>query len=300
MDQGDGPHAGPADSDARTPGRVLREAREAAGLSVEQVSASTCIRGAIVRDLEADRTGSSGGHVYARGHVRSIAVLVGSDPVALVALFDAASGVLPVAAAGPLTMPTPPTVSTTGAPASSRRPTRRDAPVRAGGLRVPVAARPERRGPHWLAAAVVAAGVLVVLIAVGTFTGGPRPQQGESALITAGAPPRPGTTQQPSAAAQPPAPDAVAQRPAPTGAELRVRLIGGSSWISVKGTRGRLFEGVLRSGQYRDFRDARKLTLIVGDAGSVSLVCGGKDLSHAGRGGSVKRFTCSAGGLVKA
>ena len=52
-------------------------AREAAGLTVEDVSGETCIRGTLIRDIEADRFASSGAPVYARGHVRAIARAVG-------------------------------------------------------------------------------------------------------------------------------------------------------------------------------------------------------------------------------
>ncbi|MBW8821870.1 MAG: helix-turn-helix domain-containing protein, partial [Streptomyces sp.] len=48
-------------SDDLTLGAALRRAREAAGLSVEDVSADTRIRATLVRDLEADRFTSSGG-----------------------------------------------------------------------------------------------------------------------------------------------------------------------------------------------------------------------------------------------
>ncbi|MGB8652780.1 MAG: helix-turn-helix transcriptional regulator, partial [Mycobacteriales bacterium] len=75
-----------------TLGAALRAAREAAGLSIEQVSADTRIRATLVRDLEGDRFASSGGTVYARGHVKSIASTLHTDPAPLLALFDAAQG----------------------------------------------------------------------------------------------------------------------------------------------------------------------------------------------------------------
>jgi len=73
-------------------GTALRSAREAAGATVEQVSADTRIRVTLIRDLEADRFASSGGAVYARGHLRAIASAVGADPAPLVARFDAEQG----------------------------------------------------------------------------------------------------------------------------------------------------------------------------------------------------------------
>src|SRR3954468_12570417 len=82
--------------DELTLGAALRAAREAAGLTVEQVSADTRIRATLVRDLEADRFASSGGAVYARGHVKSIASTLKVDAAPLLALFDKAEGNPPI------------------------------------------------------------------------------------------------------------------------------------------------------------------------------------------------------------
>ena len=55
---------------------------------------------------------------------------------------------------------------------------------------------------------------------------------------------------------------------------------------------------MLPTGTVRDFRDPQQLRLIVGNAGAVNLVCGGKDLGPAGGAGKVRRFTCNASGIV--
>ena len=56
----------------------LQQAREAAGLSVEQISAITNIRAGVIRDLENNSVEVCGGIAYARGHVRSIAKAINS------------------------------------------------------------------------------------------------------------------------------------------------------------------------------------------------------------------------------
>ena len=73
-------------------GESLAQARQQRGLSVEDVSAATRIRGTLIRAIEADEFGPCGGAVYARGHIRSIARVVGADPTPLVAEYDSASG----------------------------------------------------------------------------------------------------------------------------------------------------------------------------------------------------------------
>ena len=56
----------------------LQQAREAAGLTVEQISAITNIRAGVIRDLEINSVEICGGIAYARGHVRSIAKAINS------------------------------------------------------------------------------------------------------------------------------------------------------------------------------------------------------------------------------
>jgi cytoskeletal protein RodZ len=61
-------------------GETLAEARHQAGLSVGQVSEQTRIRPPIIRSIEADDYEACGGDFYARGDIRSIAEVVGTDP----------------------------------------------------------------------------------------------------------------------------------------------------------------------------------------------------------------------------
>jgi len=73
-------------------GDTLAEARRQAGLTVTQVSQQTRIRETIIRGIERGDFSACGGDFYARGHIRSIARVVGLDPDALVAEYDAAHG----------------------------------------------------------------------------------------------------------------------------------------------------------------------------------------------------------------
>jgi cytoskeletal protein RodZ len=73
-------------------GESLAEARRQAGLSVAQVSQETRIRESIIRDIEQDDFSACGGDFYARGHIRSIAGVVGADSVPLIREYDAEHG----------------------------------------------------------------------------------------------------------------------------------------------------------------------------------------------------------------
>jgi len=71
-------------------GGALAEARTEAGMTVTQVSERTRIREKIIRDIEHDDYSACGGDYYARGHIRAIARVVGTDPVPLIEEYDAA------------------------------------------------------------------------------------------------------------------------------------------------------------------------------------------------------------------
>jgi cytoskeleton protein RodZ len=253
-----------------TAGAALRAAREAAGLTVEQVGATTRIRAALVRDLEADRFASSGGAVYARGHVRALAHAIGVDACPLVERLDRALGETP-------------------RPVEARVPV--DVPRRVTAIGpVPVETALDRRRPRWVAAGVVAAAVLAVLFVVGSALddrGGPR---GSVQLLTAPAPDSPG----PAAPPAPPPP------PAPTGAELVLSISGGVSWISVSSPSQLLFEGEVADGWSQTFRDGGPLRLRVGNAAAVQVGCAGAPPAPAGGRGQVMTLLCAPDGLSRA
>jgi hypothetical protein len=70
-------------------GGALAEARTEAGLTIAQVSERTRIRETIVRSIELDDYSACGGDYYARGHIRAIARVVGTDPRPLIEEYDA-------------------------------------------------------------------------------------------------------------------------------------------------------------------------------------------------------------------
>jgi cytoskeletal protein RodZ len=73
-------------------GESLADARREAGLTVTQVSQQTRIRETIIRGIEQGDFSACGGDFYARGHIRSIAGVVGTDPRPLISEYDAEHG----------------------------------------------------------------------------------------------------------------------------------------------------------------------------------------------------------------
>jgi cytoskeleton protein RodZ len=71
-----------------SPGALLRSAREACGLSIEEVADRLRLNEALVLAMEEDRLGLLGAPVFARGHLRNYAALVGAAEREILAAFD--------------------------------------------------------------------------------------------------------------------------------------------------------------------------------------------------------------------
>ena len=266
MHDEDRSRAAGVDATDGTVGVRLRAAREAAGLTVEQVCATTRIRPQVLRDLERDELGSAGTAVYTRGHIRAVARAVGADPQPLVQAFDRQVGVAPPSLPGDRPLPVP-------APRQAVR-----------GLAVPVAAPPERTQPRWVTAAVAVLAVLVALLVVGSFT---RDEPD-------GADVEPVATEQ---AAPPAATAAPAPPPPPARAEL-VLAARGTSWLSVRAGEATMFEGTVQPGWTQRFADPARVEARIGNAAAVDWACGGPPVP-GGDEGAVVELACTPQGPVR-
>jgi cytoskeleton protein RodZ len=250
-------------------GAALARAREERGLSVEDVSAATRIRGGLIRAIEADDYGPCGGLVYARGHIRSIGHFIGIDPEPLVADFDAEHS---IDVAAPVVVPAQPTDTD-------------------------LVARADRRGPNWTAAMVVVLVVICVVAAVGLLRGGNHPGSPSGPTANVSAPPVVSSSS-PPAPASPPA-SAVAQVPTDQAVVL-IRVTSDRTWLSVQNFAGRvLFQGLLAGGESRAFRDAKGLRLVIGNAPVVQLVADGREIGAPRSSGNVAHVTVQPGGDVQ-
>ncbi|MBA3233363.1 MAG: helix-turn-helix domain-containing protein [Propionibacteriales bacterium] len=236
-------------------GRTLTQAREHAGLSVGEVADATRIRRTLIYAIECDDFSGCGGDFYARGHIRTIAHTVGTDPKPLHDVFEARH--------------------------------RTAVPPRATEVfESETAARPERRGPNWSAAMAAA---LVLVLAYGVFqavTGGE--QQGPTAGLES---PSAGVTEQETeeqASEQPNGSDAVAQ--APRDRVTVVLRATDRSWVQATTASGKeLFQGLLERGQVKTFTDRQRVRLVVGNAGAVRMTVNGTNVGTPGRPGQVAR-----------
>jgi cytoskeletal protein RodZ len=71
-----------------TVGESLTQARYQAGLTIDELSERTKIRGTVIRSIEADDYAACGGDLYVRGYVRAIAGAVGVDAQGLIREYD--------------------------------------------------------------------------------------------------------------------------------------------------------------------------------------------------------------------
>ncbi|RVX38086.1 cytoskeletal protein RodZ [Nonomuraea polychroma] len=236
-------------------GAMLAAARQSAGLTVAQVSAATRIREAIIHDLEQDDYDQCGGKFYARGHVKAVAKAVGLDPEAVVHLYDQQQG---------------------GAPR----------PVRAAAVfqtdkKVHV---PERRGPNWTMALgvalaiVVAFGMMRVLGGTGDQAQTPGVRQ-VSARPTV--PPNTPITETPKSSRK------VSGKRMVT-VQIRAKR---TSYVNLHDAKGRrLFSGTLQAGRVSTWRTPEKVNLVLSDAGAVSVLVNGEQVTGlGGRGEAVQR-----------
>ncbi|RFU38397.1 DUF4115 domain-containing protein [Actinomadura logoneensis] len=233
-------------------GETLARERERAGLTITQVSLRTRIRESVVRGMEHDDFTACGGNFYARGHIRSVARVIGIDPEPLVQQFDEAHG---------------------GAP----QPASATASVFEADQQVPLRGR---RSPNWTAAMAVA---LVLVIGYGVFQvlsrgGG----EHHTAQQVAGTPVGAGTA----------APDPTPASPTPSatphkGVQIKLKARR-STWVQVRGDKGRpLFAGVVQEGDSKHWSAHKVIRIVVGDGGGVRLTVNGQDIGKAGKTGRV-------------
>ncbi|MFE3327227.1 helix-turn-helix domain-containing protein [Streptomyces sp. NPDC059176] len=254
------------DGDPPSIGRSLQQARSDAGLTIDEVSASTRVRVPIVQAIEQDDFSRCGGDVYARGHIRTLARAVGLDPEPLVEQYDAEHGGRP-------------------------------APTPAAPLFEAERIRPEPRRPNWTAAMVAAIVAVIGFVGFTLFSGA---DDGASTKkVAEGAAPDKPSAKPPATKPAPPKPEpsdsAIAAVPQDK-VTVKLSAVDDKSWISAKSANGKLlFDGLLLKGQSKTFQDDERVDLILGNAGAIELFVNGKKLEDKFEDGQVERLSYSKG-----
>jgi cytoskeletal protein RodZ len=239
-------------------GSMISKARKDAGLSIDDLSAATNIRGPLLRDMEADNFSQCGGDTYARGHLRNIATKLGLDPQIFLTAFEDEQMHVDRSM--------------------------QDLLVENSVMREPS----EARKVSWKVlvtisvASLFVAGLAQIIVSNNSTPDIP-------ALIEESAAP----TESPSATTEATPVEESTPDDQPTistgqGVEVVISATRAKSWLFVSDATGRiLFSGQIATGVTKTFSSDQQLNLKVGNAGGVDLSVNGKKIDSLGVDGQV-------------
>ena len=225
-------------------GTSIAKARALAGLSIDELSAITKLRATLLREMEADVFTHCGGRMYARGHVRNIAVALKVDDKEFLRIFDEEQGV--------------------------EKRTMRDLLVENSVMRQPE----EVRKVSWKALVIISlislALIGLIQIIVSNVSGSTSSEVAIEAPTTATPTPTTSAAEQNIYSTG-------------KGVEVIVATTRAKSWLFVSDSQGRtLFSGQLPQGVSKVFTSESQLDLKVGNAGGVDLQVNGKKIKAIG------------------
>jgi len=234
-----------------TLGSMISKARIDARLSVEDLSAATNIRGALLRQMEANDFSQCGGETYARGHIRNIAQRLGVDPQIFLTVFEEEH--------------------------MQADRSMQDLLVETNAMKQPE----EVRKVSWKVLATISVASLFVVGLVQIIV-----SNTSSPEIPA---PISSVTASPSTSATPEAsPSGEATLSTGTGVEAVITASRAKSWLFVSDSSGRtLFSGQISRGTTKTFTTDVSLNIKIGNAGGVDLVVNGKKIDSVGADGEV-------------
>lgn len=243
-------------------GSELKSAREAAGLSLDEVATKTKLRSSLIAAIENEDFSLCGGDVYARGHIRVLATLYRIDSTYLLEIFDKNFGVSE-------------TALNDLAERNSQNLDRRSSVT-------------------WKSLSAAAAVVLFGAVFLSNQMSGNDGNAGNdgndgnagngasnSSSVAAG-----NNSPSPSDSQSLPAVASVDE-----GVKVRLTVVKSYSWISVTAADGSsLFTGQIEKGEVREFTDPQVLRLVIGNAGAVSVNVNGVEKGISGAIGEVVRL----------
>lgn len=232
-------------------GSMITQARKSAAMSIDDLSAATNIRGPLLKEMESDNFSHCGGETYARGHLRNIAVKLGTDPQIFISAFEEEQ-------------------------MQSER-SMKDLLVENSVMKQPE----EARKVSWKVLAAISigslgiAGLVQIIVSNTSSPTIPAPVSSISATPT--------TTTAPT-----PEPSEKATVSTGSGVEVVIEASRAKSWLFVSDASGRtLFSGQISTGTTKTFSSDLSLNFKIGNAGGVDLVVNGKKIESVGVDGEV-------------
>ena len=235
-------------------GSMITQARKSAGLSIDDLSASTNIRSSLLREMESDSFHNCGGETYARGHIRNIATKLGVDPLIFIAAFEEEQ------------MHTDRSM--------------KDLLVENSVMRQPE----EARKISWKVLATISVASLFVVGLAQIIISNTATVEIPAPIAST----TPSESASPSTEATEPTPTEEATVSTGTGVQLIISAERAKSWLFVSDASGRtLFSGQISRGTTKTFNTDVSLNVKIGNAGGVDLTVNGKEVDSIGADGEV-------------
>ena len=237
-----------------TLGSTIRDAREAARISLESLSESTSIRIGLLTELENNNFSHCGGDTYARGHLRNIANRIGLNPQILIDLYNDQH--------------------------STENRAIQDLLVENNIMQVPR----EKKTISWKVPALVSVTILFVIASVQIVTSNqdssPTPAPSVSASKSAEPTPAPTESSTPTPPpTQSPAP-AVTSKSGPV--ELTLVASRGNSYIHIVVDGSQAEKGSMFQGESKTFKGKKVISIYLSNPAGLDLTHNGKQLAPLG------------------
>ncbi len=239
-------------------GQTLINARKQAGITLEELSKRTNIRATLLSEFEANKFINAGGDAYARGHLRTIARVLGVSAEDLLQQFD-----------------------------EEHAQERRALHDQLAESNV-TAAFPEKSKITYKQLVAISLVGMVAIFGISFIVNSTGSNNGSKATPTS----------KPTASATPsnlpsntPSPSATSEiKTYSSGSDVQVKLeaVNGSSWLFVSDAAGiTLYSGRATQGETFLFSSTETVNLRVGNAGAVKLTVNGKEVPSIGVDGEV-------------
>ena len=239
-----------------TLGSMIEEARKAAGFSLAELASATNIRATVLNQIEKDDFSNCGGHTYARGHIRNIAIALKTDQAEFLRVFDEEQGIEARTMSELL-------------------------------VENSIMQRPNNKPKISLKSLLIIsiaclgiAGVMQIVLSNISM------RQNATPRVEVSASSSPITTESPTTPTTPPS--KLNSYSTGTGVSVIINAVRDKSWIFVSDASGRtLFSGEISQGEVRTFTSDQRMDLKVGNAGGVDLEVNGKSIDPIGANGQV-------------
>ena len=242
-----------------TLGKALVDARKSAGITIDQLSSKTNIRASLLSEFENNNFRNAGGDTYARGHLRSIARILGANSEEFLVLFD-------------------------NEHAQEARPIHDQLVENNATFALPEKSKITNKQLITFSVVGIFA-IFVISLTVSNLkqtASSPKPKANATVTFS----PTPTVSASSTEVAKP------NSYSSGTGVSVKLEAVNGSSWLFVSDKNGvTLYSGRASQGQTFDFSSTEEVKLRIGNAGAVKLTVNGKEVPALGGNGEVVDVT---------